>query len=582
MSEVRNLVLAVIASVLIMLGWKFVQEKLFKTPVPVEDVVEAEDPLIPDVVDIVEYESREDITKRVPRVKFGNSSVEGSVALVGGVLDDLSLSKYKVSIDSGSPNVHLMSPEGTADSSMVEFGWIDIERKVKTPSKDTLWTLEESESHDNKWSNFSMFWDNGEGIVFRLKFALDESYVFTVLQEVENHTERELHLAHYGRINRVYDTSAKSHWISHEGVVANLGDGLREWNYKDLKNSHSIKEKGAVREDGEHSWIGFADKYWFSALISEGTYRNGVKTGGVPIFRAQHVRKGDEDRFQVDFSKTYEVIAPHGVGSAISHVFVGAKELDLLDAYKDKMRLPLFDKAVDFGMLYFITKPVFLLLQYFNKIFGNFGLAIVMLTVAIKLLLLPISAKSCISMFKLRKLQPEVERIKELYKADNLRASKEIAALFKKHKVSPISGFLPIIAQIPVFFALYKVLFVTIEMRHAPLFAWIKDLSTHDPANILNLFGLIPFNPPICIGVMPILLGITMIVQQKLHLKESAGSQDPYGIMKFLPYVFIFIFSSFPSGLVLYWICSNVLTVAQQLLIRKIMYRGNVVVGSSA
>ncbi|MEH0831843.1 membrane protein insertase YidC [Anaplasma bovis] len=581
MSEVRNLVLAVIASVLIMLGWKFVQDKLFKTSVPVEDVMETEDSLIPDVVDIVDYESREDITKRVPRVKFGNSSVEGSVALVGGILDDLSLSKYKVSIDNDSPNVHLMSPEGTADSSMVEFGWIDIEHKIKTPSRDSIWSLEESESHDDGVkSDFSMFWDNGEGVVFRLKFALDDSYVFTVLQEVENNTGKELHLAHYGRINRAYDTSAKSHWISHEGVVANFGDGLREWNYKDLKSSHSIKEKGILKEYGERSWIGFADKYWFSALISENTSKN-IKTG-VPIFRAQHVRKGDEDRFQVDFSKTYEVIAPRSVASAVSHVFVGAKELDLLDTYKSKMSLPLFDKAVDFGMLYFITKPVFLLLQCFNKIFGNFGLAIVMLTVAIKLLLLPISAKSCISMFKLRKLQPEVERIKELYKADNLRASKEIAALFKKHKVSPISGFLPIIAQIPVFFALYKVLFVTIEMRHAPLFAWIKDLSNYDPANVLNLFGLLPFHPPICIGVMPILLGITMIVQQKLHLKDSVGSQDPYGIMKFLPYVFIFIFSSFPSGLVLYWICSNVLTVAQQLLIRKIMYRSNVTVGSSA
>ncbi|ABD44233.1 membrane protein insertase YidC [Anaplasma phagocytophilum] len=561
MSEVRNLILAVVASVAIMLGWKYIYGEFFAVKTVPEGVQESES-LIPEVDDIVDYASYSDALKQVPRVELKNSKLAASVSLRGALIDDASLVKYRVSLDKNSENVLLMSPEGTVSDSMVEFGWVDPKHVLKVPGRDTVWALEDGSDEQN----FTIRWDNGEGLIFRLKFSVDQDYMLTVAQEVINNTDVNVHLAHYGRINRAHSKSSKSFWISHEGAIGSFGHGLKEWTYKNLEEAGSIRLSGVTREDGGRSWIGFADKYWFTALIPSASEQ------GKLAFRTQRVYREGASRFQVDYSKSHGTIGAHDKVEAVTHLFMGAKELELLDQYKDTLNIPMFDKAVDFGMLYFITKPVFLLLQYFHKLLGNFGLAIVMLTVAIKLVAFPLSMRSYVSMFKLKRLQPEVLRIKELYKTDDLRISKEIASLFKKHKVSPLSGFLPVLIQIPIFFALYKVLFVTIEMRHAPLFGWIRDLSSQDTANFLNLFGLIPLEPPFCIGVLPVVLGLTMVLQQKVMQKDQA-TPDRYGVMKFLPYIFVFVFSSFPSGLVLYWICSNVITILQQIVIRYFVCR---------
>ncbi|MGN7678314.1 MAG: membrane protein insertase YidC [Anaplasma sp.] len=575
MSEVRNLVFAIAASVVVMVGWKFVHERLFaeKQHPPQQSEVVSES-LIPEVVDIAEQKPRDVVLQSVPRVKLGNSNVQASISLKGALVDDLSLMKYRVDVDQHSQNVVLMSPEGTEGDSIVEFGWIDPKHSIKVPNRDTLWEVEKSSENADSRGSVSLRWNNGEGLIFRLKFLLDEKYMFEVYQEVENTTGSEVQLAYYGRINKVHNSDGKSYWISHEGAIGSFGHGLKEWTYKDLQKEHSVKIGNATYDSGGNHWVGLADKYWFAALVPS------ADSHGKVAFRAKHVPKGSLDHFQVDFSRSYGTIPAAGKAEAKTHLFVGAKELAVLDHYRNKLNISLFDKAVDFGILYFITKPVFLLLQYFYKVIGNFGLAIVMLTISIKVIVFPIASKSYVSMLKLKKLQPEIAKIKELYKTDDVRVGKEIAALFKKHSVSPISGFLPVLVQVPVFFALYKVLFVTIEMRHAPLFAWIKDLSSHDTANLLNLFGALPFEPPVCIGVLPVVLGITMAIQQKLNQWDQV-SQDPYGIMKFLPYIFTFIFSSFPAGLVLYWICSNIITMLQQLLVRHLLSEKKGLVGNS-
>jgi YidC/Oxa1 family membrane protein insertase len=569
--EQRNLLLAIVVSVGILIGFQYLFERL-RPPPPITPAVPTQTAPAPGTAApgatapgapgtaapatssaaAPGVETREQAIAEQPRVRINTPRLHGSVALTGGRIDDLTLATYHATVDPKSPEVVLLWPKGTKDPYFAEFGWVAGTSETKVPGPDTQWTASGG-GPLSPTQPLTLSWDNGAGLLFTRTITIDENYMFTVRDAVRNSGSAPVNLLPYALISRTGTPEVGGYYILHEGLIGELGGSLREVTYS------SITAGKPIDYSSTGGWLGFTDKYWLTALVPP--QEDAVKA------RFTHVVEGGIARYQSDYLGSQITVPADGTAATSARFFAGAKEVNLLDAYAAS-GIPHFDLAIDFGWFYFLTKPIFLVLQYFYVLLGNFGLAILLLTLIIKLLFFPLANKSYAAMSKMKLLQPEMQRIRELYPDDKARQQQEIMAMYKKVGANPLAGCLPIVIQIPVFFSLYKVLFVTIEMRHAPFFGWIHDLSAPDPTTFVNLFGLLPFAPPasiahfVAIGAWPLLMGVTMYLQQKLNPQPV----DPMQARMFmlLPVVFTYMLSAFPAGLVIYWAWNNLLSIAQQ------------------
>jgi len=548
MNEQKNLLLAIVASLIILLIFQY----LFPTERKmIEENVEAENQI--KEVPQEKILDREEIVKNNKRIYFSESSrIKGSISLIGARFDDIILKDYKDTIKPESKQVTLLSPNNTLNPYFVELGWMSQEN-INLPNKNSEWQLIEGKELGPE-NHITIKWVSPEGIEFFRKIEVDKDYLITVEQKVTNVSNKDISLTQYGRINRTGTPKTSGFYILHEGPIAVLNERLIEIDYDDIieEGSKSIISKGG--------WIGITDKYWLAALIPD--QRSRIEGGFKAVLK-------NIERYQAQYTSNEIVLEKGETASVKSNVFIGAKEVDLLDKYSNQLSIEMFDRAVDFGWFYVITKPLFLLLHKLSDLLGNVGLSILALTVLIRILLFPLANKSFKSMSKMKILTPKMTEIRERYKTDKLKMQQEIMALYKSEKVNPLSGCLPILIQIPIFFALYKVLFVTLETRHAPFYGWVKDLSAPDPTTIFNLFGLFNFMPPsfLMIGAWPLLMALTMYLQQKLNPAPPDPLQAK--IMSFLPLMFLFLFATFPAGLVIYWTWNNILSIGQQWIIMK-------------
>ena len=550
MNEQKNLLLAIVASLLILLIFQYFFPSETNTSKKEEKIVSLEtEENLPDSIPA----SREAILETDKRIYISEKSrLKGSISLNGLRFDDIILRDYKENIDKDANPITLLSPKNTQLPYFAEFGWTTTEN-IDLPQVNTKWELiQGNKIAPNQPVIFQ--WKSPDGLIFTRRVSIDDNYLFTIEQSVKNNTKQNHSLTPYGRINRTGTPKTSGFYILHEGPIAVLDDRLLEVDYDDLLDNQS------TRTSSQGGWIGITDKYWLVALIPD---QSKIIEAG---FKAK-VNK--TERYQAEYISG-DIKLPAGKEiKIVSNLFVGAKEVSLLDNYSNMLSLNMFDRAVDFGWFYIITKPLFQLLHWFSGVFGNVGLSILALTVVIRLALFPLANKSFKSMSKMKLLTPKMQEIRERYKNDKMLMQKEIMTLYKTEKVNPLSGCLPILVQIPIFFALYKVLFVTLETRHEPFYGWVTDLSAPDPTTIFNLFGLINFTPPsfLMIGAWPILMALTMYLQQKLNPAPPDPMQAK--IMSFLPIVFLFLFATFPAGLVVYWTWNNILSIGQQWIIMK-------------
>ncbi len=489
------------------------------------------------------------------RIAIESRRLSGSFSLVGARLDDLTLSDYRETPDEDSPRITLLSPVGTAGAYFAEFGMVPADAAVAVPGSDTEWRADRATLAPG--APVTLTWDNGQGLRFSRVIALDEDYMFTITQRVDNTTAYEVTLYPYGLISRTGTPPTLGFYILHEGLMGVFDETLQEITYDDLQ------EDGRREVDSTGGWLGITDKYWLAALVPDQS----------EPFKGRfihNVRDGD-DKYQVDFQRGPLTVPPGGRVEVTDRLFAGAKEVKAVNRYHEEGGIARFDLAIDWGWYPFLTKPIFYAIDKFNQWIGNFGLAILLLTIIIKMLFFPLANKSYKSMSKMKKLQPKMVELRERHKDDKETLQKEMMNLYKTEQVNPMSGCLPIVIQIPVFFALYKVLFVTIEMRHAPFFGWIQDLSAPDPTSLFNLFGLLPWATPaiLILGVWPLAMGLTMLLQMRLNPQPVDPTQAK--VMMAMPVVFTFLFARFPAGLVIYWTWNNVLSIAQQWIIMKRM-----------
>jgi YidC/Oxa1 family membrane protein insertase len=520
----------------------------------------AQAPAIPGTAPVASSEavieqSRRAALESVARIDIDAPRLHGSISLKGGLIDDLTMIDYHKSVDPTSAEIVLLSPRGSVEAYYAAYGWTGVEGQAM-PDLDTVWHADRDTLSTG--SPVTLTWDNGQGLIFKRKISIDENYMFTIDQSVENNTGQALTLYPYGLISRYGTPETTGFYILHEGLLGVVDGQLKEIDYDDLED-----EPAGISAESVGGWIGITDKYWLTTLIPNQSEK--VQT------RFLRRKEGLAEVYQSDYLGAGVLIPAGGSASSESRMFAGAKEVNLLDDYSERFNIINFDLAIDFGWFYFLTKPIFLALLWIHSHVSNLGVSILLLTVVIKILFFPLANKSYVSMSKMKKLQPQMVKLRERFGEDKVKLNQEMMALYKREKVNPASGCLPILLQIPVFFALYKVLFVTIEMRHAPFFGWIQDLSAPDPTSIFNLFGLIPFTPPdfLMIGVWPLIMGASMFIQQRLNPQPADPIQAK--IFLFMPLFFMFLLASFPAGLVIYWAWNNTLSIVQQWIIMRRM-----------
>ena len=488
---------------------------------------------------------------QTPRLKIKSERITGSISLVGAKIDDLTLKNYRETIQPESDNISLLLPFGSAKPYYADFGWVSGDTQV--PNSKTVW--ESNNQTLTTRTPIKLTWQNPHGIKFIQEISLDENFMFTINQRVENNSAKPATVYPFGRISRTGTPEITDFYILHEGMLGIFDDVLKEIDYDEIQEAKLIQKKS------KGGWIGITDKYWLTALIPD-------QNSNIDTRFSDQIRKG-MDNYQVDFRGDAQVISPGATVQSSNKLFAGAKEAQLILNYRDQLNIARFDLAIDWGWFEYLTKPIFFALVYFTKYLGNMGLSILLLTVLIKLAFFPLANKSYRAMGKMKLLQPEMVKIRDRFKDDKAKMNQEVMQLYKREKANPAAGCLPILPQIPVFFALYKVVFVTIELRHAPFYGWIKDLSAADPMTPLNLFGLINWTPPeiIAIGIWPIIMGATMYIQQKLNPPPPDPMQAK--IFMFLPIMFTFMLARFPAGLVIYWAWNNALSVLQQYVIMR-------------
>ena len=493
--------------------------------------------------------SREESINRSNRIKIENENIVGSISLEGGLIDDISFKNHKQKVD-GKKNIEFLNPSQSENGFYVESGWAGIGNNIKVPTKNSKWEVEGNRTLTNK-SPVTIKWDNKEGIIFKKKIELDKKYLFKISQEIQNNSSKSLELYPYAQItrNKIPD-DIQNFYISHEGFIGVFNDELKEDDYDDVEDNKIVRE-------ANEGWLGITDKYWMAVIVPEKGKNFKSTFQYKDTFKANYIIN---DPIKINTSSN---------GSSNFRLFVAAKEVNTIDNYAESQNINKLDLVIDWGWVYFFTKPLFFVIDYLFKFSGNFGIAIVLITLAIRALFFPLANFSFRSMAKMKAVTPEMTRLKELHKDDKVKLQQEMMALYRKEKINPAAGCLPVLIQIPFFFAIYKMLFISLEMRHQPFFGWIQDLSAADPTSIFNLFGLIPWNPPgfMIIGIWPILMGASMWVQQKLNPAPTDPIQAK--IFAFFPLFLTIILASFPSGLVVYWTINNILTIAQQWVINK-------------
>ena len=492
--------------------------------------------------------SRDDALKQNERIKFENENVTGSISLKGATIDDLTFKNYKVNLDE-EKKVTLLGPRNITKGYLIESGFVTSDKNVEIPTSNTIWSLEGNDKLTTQ-SPIRLFWLNEQGLRFEKEISIDDKYLFTIKQKIINQSNKKYDFYSYGQIIRNEIPEIIDFLILHEGLIATLDDELIEEDYDDIQE----KKFSRVAKKG---WLGISDKYWITSLIP-------------PKDKEFKTTFDYKNKFRANFIATEPLaLNENSFVEEELQVIVAAKRVDVIDGYAESLNIEKFDLVIDWGFLYFITKPLFYGIDYFFKLLGNYGLAIIAITICIRLAFFPLANFSFRSMAKMKALQPEMVRLKELHKNDKMKLQQSMMALYKKEKVNPMSGCLPILVQIPVFFALYKVLFVTIEMRQMPFYGWIHDLSERDPTSVFNIFGLLPYDVPsfLVIGAWPVAMGASMWVQQKLNPAPTDPMQAK--IFAFFPLFLTVILAPFPSGLVIYWTVNNILTMAQQVFIMK-------------